>query len=186
MAHIDSDQHGAHLVHGFGELHQVEVTLSLRVDLLEEVRGNAHESFPSRGVSCDHLRWDLELSKELLVHRVIVLVAQNDKSDLWMTEVIFSVEHIVDELMLDLIIICLVVRLNEVGVFNFHLESNASFLEITQNTISFVEQRPLPSAAVLILLVLIDHDPFLLVEMLSLVNGSFLHRSFRALDDLVA
>ena len=186
MAHIDSNQHGAHLIHGFWELHQVKITLSLRVDLLEKIRGNTHESFPSCGVSRDHLRWDLELSKELLVHRVIVLVAQDDKSDLRMTEVIFSVEHIVDELMLDLVITCLVFRLNEVGVFNFHLEANASFLEITKHTISFVEQRPLPSTTVLILLVLINHDPFLLEQMLRLVNGSFLHRSFRALDDLVA
>ena len=187
MAHIDSDQHGAHRVHSIGELQLVQVTLSLRVDLLEKVSGDTQEVPLSRGEGRDHLRRDLELSEELLVHGVVVLVAQDYHDDLRVAEVrTLAGHHVVEKVLLDLVIACLILSLDEVGVLHIDLQLNTCFLEMIQDTVSLVVQRPGPTISVRTLLVLVDHDPLILFQMLSFMNGSTLHRLFRALDDLIA
>jgi len=39
MAHVDTDQHGALVIHGVGELHLVKITTDLAIDLAQDVGG---------------------------------------------------------------------------------------------------------------------------------------------------
>ena len=122
MADIDADQHRPHLIHGFRELQVEQVSLDLRIDLAEDVGSLAHVEFEAIARR-DHLRRDIVLVEELLVHPVVVLVAEDDDHDLGVTEVaIRGLHHVMKQLALDLTIIVLGLNLEEVGLLNTNLQ----------------------------------------------------------------
>ena len=122
MADIDADQHCAHLIHGLRELQVEQVSLDLRIDLAKDVGGLAHVEFEAISRR-DHLRRNVVLVKELLVHSVVVLVAEDDNHDLRVTEVaVRGLHHVVKQLALDLTIIVLGLNLEEVGLLNTNLQ----------------------------------------------------------------
>ena len=77
MTYVNTDEHGANLLHGFREFHREEITTSLAVDLLQNVGGLAQVERKSIA-TCDYLGWNLILTKHLLVHLVDLLTTKND------------------------------------------------------------------------------------------------------------
>ena len=103
-----------------------------------------------------------------------------------MTEVTLVGHHVVEKVLLDFLHARLILNLDEVRVLHVDLKLDAGFLEMIQDTVGLIEERSISSIAITLLLVLVDHDPLFLVQMLWLMDGSTLHRLLRALDDLIA
>ena len=83
MAHVKTDQHGFHRVHLFRELHIIEISSHLGVDLLQYVRSLGQIELV--GVpSCNDLAGDLVLLVQLLMLIVEGLVSENHHKHLWM------------------------------------------------------------------------------------------------------
>ena len=139
MADIDADQHCAHLIHGLRELQVEQVSLDLRIDLTEDVGRLAHVEF--EGIARrDHLRRNVVLVEELLVHSVVVLVAEDDNHDLRVTEVaVRGLHHVVKQLALDLAIIVLGLKLDEVRLLNANLKHSTRLLESVEDVVSDLE-----------------------------------------------
>lgn len=168
VANIDSDQHRSHVVHDLRELEMEEVAFNLRIDLTQDVGGLTHVEFKAIA-SGDNLRWDLKLMEELLVHLVVVLLTKHDHDDLGVSEhTVWSIHHVIKELTFDLSVVIFSLKLDEVGLLNFDLERIARLHKRVVNVVSDLEVRALPRVGPL--WVLIDHHPFTLEQVHSLLN----------------
>ena len=183
VADIDSNQHCTMTVHRFRELQVEQVTLDLGVNLSENVAGLAHVKLVAvaRG---DHLRGDLKLVEELLVHAVVVLVSKDYNHNLRMTEVSCrTCHHVLEKFLLDLSVIVLRIDFNESGLFNLDLEHTTGLLERVEDVVRDLEVRAL--SWVWIARLLIDHHPLLMTQVYSLLNWSTLEGLLVALNNLV-
>ena len=93
MAHIDTDEHGAHRVQLGWELHGVEVTAHLGVDLAQDVAGLGQVKLVGV-LPGDHLRRHAELLHDLLVGGIIVLVLQQDYHHLRVLEALVTTHEV--------------------------------------------------------------------------------------------
>jgi hypothetical protein len=85
VAHVDTNQHRAHLVHDRRELQSVEVAAHLAVDLAQDVGRFAQVEL--EGVAHgDTLRRQPEVVHDLLVHGVVVLVLEQENYYLGVSE----------------------------------------------------------------------------------------------------
>ena len=95
MAHINPDQHGSKRFHRLWELHLVQVTTSLNVDLLQHVacfRQPKLLSIPP----CHYLRRYLISLEYLLDHGIIPLICQYCHNNYWMAEnAVLALHHVV-------------------------------------------------------------------------------------------
>ena len=74
--------------------------------------------------------------EELLVHPVVVLVAEDDDHDLGVTEVtVRGLHHVMKQLALDLTIIVLGLNLEEVGLLNTNLQHATRLLESVEDAV---------------------------------------------------
>ena len=182
VAHIDADEHGSHGVERFRELQVEEISLDLRVDLAQDIRSLAQVELESIADS-DHLGWDPELGEQLLVHPVVALLAEHDADDLGVAEdAIGSVHHVAEQLALHLIVVVLGLELDPVRLLDSHLQLPAGLLEVVEDCVGDLEVGPL--ATIGSLWVLVDHDPLLVLQVNSLLDGQSLERLLIALDDL--
>ena len=168
VANIDANQHGAHVVHGLGELQVEQVALDLRVDLPQDVRSLAHvelEAVASR----DDLRRNLELMEKLLVHAVVVLVAENNDHDLRVAEVtVRRLHHVVKQAILHFSIVVLGLHLQEVRLLNPDLQHAARLLESVEDVVGNLVVRSFPLVG--LLGVLVDHEPLLSPQVYRLLD----------------
>ena len=68
--------------------------------------------------------------EQLLVHLVVVLVAQHDHDDLRMPKnAVWRGHHVAQELGLDFIVVLLILKLDEVGILHLDLEHRACLSE---------------------------------------------------------
>ena len=159
-----------------------QVALDLRVNLAQDVRGLAQIELESIADS-DDLRGDPELCEQLLVHLVVVLLAEDHDGNLGVAEdSIWPVHHVAQQLVLHLSVIVLALELDPVRLTDADLELLARLLEVIVNAVGDVEVRPL--AAVGPLRMLVDHDPLLGVQIDSLLDGQSLQLLLAALDQL--
>ena len=85
MADVDTDQHGALVVHGVWELHLVEVTADLAVDLTQDIGGLGQVE--AHGIADrDDLRGDLVHHARIFDLFVVGLAIQNADYNLWVAE----------------------------------------------------------------------------------------------------
>ena len=172
VADIDSDQHRAVVVHRFRELQVEQVTLNLGVDLSEDVAGLAHVKLEAAARG-DHLRWNLELVEELLVHAVVVLVSEDDYYHLRVAEVAsWTSHHVLKKFVLDLSVVIFRFDLDESGLLNFDLKHSTRLLESVEYVVSDLEVGAL--LVVWVLGILIDHHPLLMQQVYSHLNWSSL------------
>ena len=182
MAHVDTDQHRPLGVENLGELQVEEVALDLRVNLAQDVGGLAQIELESVADS-DDLRGDFELGEQLLVHLVVVLLAEHNDSDLGVAEhAIRPVHHVAQELVLHLIVIVLALELYPVRLLDADFELLARLQEVVVDAVGDIEVGPL--ALVGPFRVLVDHDPLLLVQVDGLLDRQSLQLLLAALDQL--
>ncbi len=182
MTHINTDQHRSHIVHSLRELQVEQVTLDLRVDLAKNVGSFTHVELETIA-SGDDLGWDLELVEQLLVHLVVVLLAENNDDDLWVSEhTVRTIHHIIKHLALDLGIVIFRLQLDEVRLLNSDLQGTRSLHKRIVNRVGYLEVRALPR--VWPLRILIDHDPFFLKKVDSFLDRETFESLLAALDNL--
>ena len=95
MAHIDPNQHGSERFHRLGELHLVQVTTSLNVDLLQDVACFGQPKL--LGIPpCHYLRRYLISLEYLLDHGIIPFVGQYCHNDYRMSkDAVLALHHVV-------------------------------------------------------------------------------------------
>ena len=102
MAHINANQHRLHRLHGVRELHLIQVSSHLAVDLLQDVRGYGHVELSAES-ACYNLRRDLIQSEDLLDHLVQAFSIKHVHCNLRMTEnFVRAGHHVVKQLLLEL------------------------------------------------------------------------------------
>lgn len=116
-----------------------EVAVNLRVDLPKDVRCLRHVELEATARS-HNLRRNLILGEELLVHTIIVLLAEDDHNYLGMAEhTLRSIHHIRKELGLDLDIVILVLQLDKVRLLDANLEQLARLAERVVDAVGDLE-----------------------------------------------
>ena len=140
---IDSNEHGPHLLHGLWEFQVEEVTSNLAVDLSEDVGGFG--GVEAVGISDgDHLRWDLVLLEEFLVHLVLIFLAKHNDDHLGVSEhTTFAWHHVVEELLFDLESVSLIFSLDKGWLFNLDLELSTSLDEGIVDLVRCIVEAPL-------------------------------------------
>ena len=118
MAYVNTNEHGANLLHGIWEFHREEIATSLTVDLLQNVGGLAQIERISIAAS-DYLGWNLILSKHLLVHLVDLLTTKNDKTKSGVSELtLLGLHHELHQAELQFALICFIFQLDPVWLFH--------------------------------------------------------------------
>ena len=139
MTHVNTNQHGLHRIHDVRELHLVQITASLAVDLSQDVGSLRHVEGTSVPAS-DDLRWDLVHLHDLLEHLIVLFAVKHADCHLWVSERgITTLHHVVHQLLLKLPGIVLPLKLNEVRLLDSNLEATTRVLERLVNLVSGLE-----------------------------------------------
>ncbi len=105
--------------------------------------------------------------EQLLVHLVVILVAEDNHNDLWVPEdAIGSIHHVVKQLLLHLIVVTLTFKFNESWLLNRNFELLASLHKVVVNAISSVIVGTVFTTSGL----LVHHDPLILEKVDGLLN----------------
>ena len=121
--------------------------------------------------------------EQLLVHLVVVLLAEDNDNDLRVSEhTVRSIHHVIKHLALDLSIVVLRLQLNEVRLLNSDLQSTRRLHKRIVDRVGNLEVRALPR--IWSLRVLIDHNPFFLEEVDGFLDRETLESLFATLDNL--
>lgn len=121
--------------------------------------------------------------EQLLVHLVVVLLAEDNDNDLRVSEhTVRTIHHVVKHLALDLSIVILRLQLNEVRLLNSDFQSTRRLHKRIVDRVGNLEVRALPR--VWPLRILIDHDPFFLEEVDGFLDRETLESLLAALDNL--
>ena len=121
--------------------------------------------------------------EQLLVHLVVVLIAEDNDNDLRVSEhTVRTIHHVVEHLALDLSIVILRLQLNEVRLLNSDLQSTRRLHKRIVDRVRNLEVRALPW--VWPLRILIDHDPFFLKKVDGFLDRETLESLLAALDNL--
>ena len=76
MTNINANQHGPELVDRVWEFEMENISANFAVDLLKHITRNRHVEFIGNS-SCNHLRTDLKLVKNLFSARITLFLSQN-------------------------------------------------------------------------------------------------------------
>lgn len=85
MTDIYTDKHGLHRAHGLGELHLIQITASLAIDLPQYIARLTHIERATIATS-NHLRRYLVHLEHLLNHLVVTLSVQHADGNLRVAE----------------------------------------------------------------------------------------------------
>ena len=122
MAYVNTNEHGANLLHGIWEFHREEIATSLTVDLLQNVGGLAQIERISIAAS-DYLRRNLVLTKHLLVHLVDLFTTKYDKTKSRVSELtLLRLHHEFHQAELQFTLVCFILQLNPVWLFHLDLK----------------------------------------------------------------
>ena len=172
MADIDTDEHGADLVHDCRELHLEEVSTHLRVDLAQDVRRFGGVEGTSISVR-DDLRGHSELVKDQFVLAVQVLSEEDDHNHGRVTERPTR-KHILVEVVLEILNVLFAVELDPLRLLNLHAKLPAGHLESLEDLVGRVV---LPGT--------VDEDPLFLLQVNRVLHRKPPERLLVTVDDLV-
>ena len=126
MTDINSNQHGSLLFKGLWELELEQIAANLAVDLTQNVGRFGQVKRPAVPHR-DHLRRHLIRLEDFFEHRVVGLEAEHSDADHWVSEdTSLRINHILSELVLQLVFVVLVVKLDPVGLLDIKLKLLAS------------------------------------------------------------
>ena len=138
MANINSNKHGLHVLHYLRELQIEKVSSYLAIDLSQDIAGFGSIERESI-LGCNHLRWNLVLLEELLVHLVVVCIVKDNNNHHWMSEdTLWASHHVVEDLLFDFLSVSLIFSLNEKWLLNLNFELIAGLDKGIKNLISIV------------------------------------------------
>jgi len=175
VADINSNQHGSLFVEGLGEPEVEEVTTHFTVDLPQDV-SRLRQVKPSSVLRRHDLRGNLQVLEYLLVHVVVIFIAENDETHGWVSEALtLALVHVVQELFLQFILIVFPGELYPVGLFHRHLQSSAGFFEVAEDCVGVVKVP-----------FFVNKEPLLKLERYGVLDGQVLESPLVARDAVFA